>query len=247
MLGEIVVDDQRVTAIIHEVLAHRRAGERRDVLHGGGIRRRGAHHRRILHCPVFLQFRHDLGHSSLLLPNGHIDAGDVLAALVQNRIDGDGGLAGLAVADDQLPLAAANGGKRVNGLNAGMQRHGDGLAVRDCRSVALDRPPLFGPDMALAVDGIAKRIHHAAEQRIPHRYAHHHAEAVYAAQAFDVFIPAENDAADAVGFDVKHHSLLAAGKLHNLAEHDVGNAIEPADAVGYGKHPPHLVFVVFHR
>ena len=34
----------------------------------------------------------------------------------------DGGLAGLAVADDQLALAAADGNERVDGLQAGLHR-----------------------------------------------------------------------------------------------------------------------------
>ena len=39
VLGEIVVNDQRVHAVIHEPFAHRRAGERREILVRGGIGR----------------------------------------------------------------------------------------------------------------------------------------------------------------------------------------------------------------
>ena len=39
--------------------------------------------------------------------------------LVQDGIGGNGGLAGLAVADDQLTLATADGEHRVDGQNAG--------------------------------------------------------------------------------------------------------------------------------
>jgi len=41
--------------------------------------------------------------------------------LIDNRIDGNGGLAGLPVADDQLTLSAANGDHGVDGLNASLQ------------------------------------------------------------------------------------------------------------------------------
>ena len=41
----------------------------------------------------------------------------------------DGGLAGLPVADDQLALAAADGGHGVDGLDAGLHRLLDRLAL----------------------------------------------------------------------------------------------------------------------
>ena len=37
VLGQIIKDDERVHAVIHEPFAHRRAGERSEVLVGGGI------------------------------------------------------------------------------------------------------------------------------------------------------------------------------------------------------------------
>ena len=46
----------------------------------------------------------------------------VLALLVDDRVDRHGGLAGLAVADDQLALAAADRHHRVDRLEAGLHR-----------------------------------------------------------------------------------------------------------------------------
>src|SRR5690349_23510423 len=46
-------------------------------------------------------------------------------------VDGDGGLARLAVADDQLALATADRGHRVDRLDAGLQRLVHGLATHD--------------------------------------------------------------------------------------------------------------------
>ena len=46
----------------------------------------------------------------------------------------DGGLAGLAVADDQLALAAADGDERVERLEAGLHRLVHRLARDDARA-----------------------------------------------------------------------------------------------------------------
>ena len=80
-----------------------------------------------------------LGHGGRLLADGHVDADDVLALLVDDGVDGDGGLAGLAVADDELALAAADGDHGVDGLDARLQRLLDRLALDDARGHELDR------------------------------------------------------------------------------------------------------------
>ena len=75
-----------------------------------------------------------------LLGDRHVDADDARPLLVDDRVDGDGGLAGLAVADDQLALAAADRGHGVDGLDAGLQRLVDRLPPGDARRDRFERP-----------------------------------------------------------------------------------------------------------
>ena len=63
-----------------------------------------------------------------LLADRDVDADEVAALLVDDRVDRDGGLARLAVADDQLALAAADRDQGVDGLDAGLDRRVDRLA-----------------------------------------------------------------------------------------------------------------------
>ena len=68
----------------------------------------------------------ELGHSRTLLTNGDVDAvqllglvrtgGLVIDLLVQDGVERHGGFAGLAVADDQFALAAADGDESVQSL-----------------------------------------------------------------------------------------------------------------------------------
>jgi hypothetical protein len=51
--------------------------------------------------------------------------------LVEDRVDRDRGLAGLAVADDQLTLAAADRHHAVDRLQAGLHRLANRLAIGD--------------------------------------------------------------------------------------------------------------------
>ena len=86
---------------------------------GAGRRRAAATTMVYSMAPCSLQGFDDLGDGGLLLADGDVDADARLCRLlVDDGVDGDGGLAGLAVADDQLALAAADGDHGVDGLDA---------------------------------------------------------------------------------------------------------------------------------
>ena len=102
LLGQVVVDDEGVLAVLHPVLAHGATGVGGQVLEGGRLRRRRRHHHRVLEGAVLGQDGHGLGHRRALLADGDVDALHALALLVDDGVDGHGGLARLAVADDEL-------------------------------------------------------------------------------------------------------------------------------------------------
>src|SRR3546814_17873735 len=94
------------------------------ILQRSGLRSGCSNNDGIFHRAVFFELTHDLSNGGVLLADGNIDAVELLALivaligglLVDEGVDGDSGLAGLAVADDQLELTAAAGNQRVNGL-----------------------------------------------------------------------------------------------------------------------------------
>ena len=80
-------------------------------------------------APIALQDGHGARDGRPLLADGDVDADQVLALLVDDGVDGDGRLAGLPVADDQLALTAADRDHRVDGLDAGLDRRVHVLAA----------------------------------------------------------------------------------------------------------------------
>ena len=144
VLGKIIINDQRIHAVIHEPFAHRRAGERREILVGGGIRSGGRHDDRVWHRAGFFENADDARDVRLLLADRDVNAieraeilvagcfgGLVDARLVDHRVHADGGLAGGTIADDQFALAAADRDHRVDGHDAGLHRLADGFALDD--------------------------------------------------------------------------------------------------------------------
>ncbi len=109
VLREIVVDDQNVLSLIHEVLADGGSRIRGEILQRRRLAGRRIYDDGILHRAVLLQRIYRLGHRGRLLSDGHIDADDVLPLLVDDRIDGDGRLSRLTVSDDQLTLSPSDG------------------------------------------------------------------------------------------------------------------------------------------
>src|SRR5690349_24910217 len=97
-----------MSAIVAELFAHGAARVRRDELQRGGFRSRRCHYDAIFHGAGLSKSIDDLCDGGALLADGDIDTDDVAALLIDYGVDGDGGFAGLCVADNQLALAAAD-------------------------------------------------------------------------------------------------------------------------------------------
>src|SRR5205085_3942104 len=123
------------------------------------------------------QATRDLSDRRALLADGDVDALDLLlrvaalpvVLLVDDRVDRHRGLAGLAVADDQLALTATDGRHGVDGLDAGLQRLGDRLALDDGGRLQLEDAAALCGDRALAVERVAERVDDAAEEAVSDR------------------------------------------------------------------------------
>ena len=203
MLGEVIVDDQRVAAALHELFAHGSAGEGREVLQRSRVRRRGDDDDGVLHRAVLLQDADGLRDLRLLLADGDVDADHVGVTLVDDRVERHGGLAGLAVTDDQLALTAADRDHGVDRLDTGLQRLVDVGALDHARSDALDRAALVGRDRALAVDRLAERVDDAADQRIADRDGGDLTGAADLVALFNCLVVTEDEDADGVLFQVE--------------------------------------------
>ncbi len=134
LLGQVIVDDEHVAAgvglagglavlaVVHEELADSGTGHRRDVLHRRRNRSGGRNDDGVVERAVLSEGLADVGNRGGLLADGDIDADHALAALVDDGVDGNSGLTGLAVADDELTLTAADRHHGVDSQDAGLHR-----------------------------------------------------------------------------------------------------------------------------
>ena len=161
---------------------------------------------------------------------------DVAALLVDDRVDRDRRLAGRAVADDQLALAAADRDHRVDRLDAGLQRLRHRLALDDARRLELERAPLGGLDRALAVERVAERVDDAAEHALADRHAHDLAGAADGLALLDELPLAEERDADVVLLEVEREADDAVLELEHLERDAVLEAVDAGDAVADLQH-----------
>ena len=93
---------------------------------------------------------------------------------------------------------------------------------------------------ALAVDRVAERVDHAAEQALADRHVDDRAGALDHVAFADLAVGAEDHHADVVDLEVQRHAADAAGELDHLAGLDVVEAVHAGDAVADREHPAHL-------
>jgi len=96
-----------------------------------------------------------LGDRGALLADRAVDADEVAALLIDDGVEDYRGLAGLAVADDELALAAADRNHGVDGLDAGLHWFANGLAIENAGGDFFEWVALLRLDGAFAVERLA--------------------------------------------------------------------------------------------
>lgn len=117
LLGQIVIDDKGVHAVVSEELSEGASGVGGDELEGSGIGGSGGNNDGVLEGVLLSEGLHDVSNSGSLLSNSDVNAVKLLVLvtgvegsfLVKDGINGDSGLTGLSISNDKLTLSSTNG------------------------------------------------------------------------------------------------------------------------------------------
>ena len=208
---------------------------------GADLAGAGDDDRRVLHRAVLRELVDDARHGGLLLPDGDVEAVNALALLVDDRVDGDGGLARLAVADDELALARGRWGPCASmalmpvcsGSLTGWRARMPGALISTRRrcGVSIGPLPSMGCPSALTTRPTSASPTGTSRMR-PVRLT-----TEPSLTPVDV---AEERRADVVVLEVEHEAHQAAGELEQLAGHGALEAVDAGDAVADAEHGARL-------
>ncbi len=231
LLGQIVIHDQRVFTAVAEVLAHGATSVRRQVLQGSGFGGGRSNNDGVVQRAVLFQLANHVGDGRLLLTNGNVNAADAAVLLVDDGVDGQGGLADLTVADDQLTLATAYRDHGVDRLVTGLHRLVDGLTPDHARRNLLDRVSCLSVDRAFAINRVTQCVDNAAQQFRTNRNFKDAAGALGAHAFGQAQVVTQNHGTYGVLLQVQCHTKDAARELDHFAVHDVGQTVDTYDTV----------------
>ena len=240
MLRQIVVNDQHVTALFHEIFGDAGGRIGRNIREAGRVVAFGDDNHGIVHRPFFAKVRDDLGDGGCPLADGAINADHIFPTLVQNAVQGNGRLARLAIAQDQFALAAPNGDKGINDHESSLERDCDRRSVHDSRRRAFDRQALAGGHWPFAIEGLAERVNDTAQQFIADGHIHHPPRAFDLITGVKILISAEQHYADFIFVHVEGDAEHIAGKFYQLFKTHAGKTGDFGDASGDTDDRAHL-------
>ena len=203
---------------------------------------------------VFFEILYDFGHVGAFLADRHVNGIErpeiriatlkpltVDARVVDDGVDADRRLAGLPVANHQLTLAAADRDHRVHRHDAGLHWLAHRLALDDAGRDFLHRIICLGGDVALAVDRPAKRVHHAAKQRLAHGHGEQFAGGFHLVALGDAGVVAENHRAHFCFLEVQREAHHAVAEVEHLVHHRAGETLDLGHAVADLAHHTHIL------
>jgi hypothetical protein len=196
-----------------------------------------------LHSIILLEGLDELSDGRTLLTNGDVDTVQLLALvgrfvptlLVEDGVEGNSGLTGLTVTNDQLTLTTANGHHGVDTLQTSLDGLVDGTTGKDTRSLELGTALGGSVDGALAINGVAESIDDTAEKLRADGDIDNLSGTLDNLTLLDETVGTEKHNTDLAGFEIHAHSLDARGELNQLLSLDIGHTMDTSDTVTDGK------------
>lgn len=236
MLREVVVDDEYVFALEHEVFPHGDSCEWSKPLHSGGCRGSGGDDDRVFHRSGFLELFGDRDDLRILLSDCDVDAFHIFSSLIQDRVDGDLSLSGLPISDDELPLPSSDRHKRIKRLDSGLERLMHRFPAHDSGCDPFRRVVLLRFDLPESVDRVSQSVDHSSEESLSDRYFKHFPGFFGNHPFFDCGESGEDDDSDEALFKIQCDSHRSGLEFHKLIIRDVPQSHDFRDTVSQVDH-----------
>ena len=235
MLGKVIVYNQHVLSLIHEILAHGAARIRCNVLQRCRFRRCCSNNNGILHRTVLAQLFHKVGNCRSLLSDCYIDADNILPFLIQDGIHSNRCLPRLTISDDQLPLSSSNRNHGINCLNPCLQRFLYRLPIQNAGCRRFHRPILPCVNRTGSVNWLTDCIYNPADHGFSNRDRHNASGSFNRLPLSDSRILAEQHSRNTGLLQILRHSVGSVLKFQKLSGHTVHKAADSGNTIAHRK------------
>ena len=231
-----------MTAGITEILADGSTCKRSVILQRSRVTSRGSYNHRVVQCSVLTKRINDRSNGRTLLTNSYIDtiyrvACQEVSALVDNRINRNGSLSRLAVADNQLTLSAADRNHGVHSLQSGLQRLVHRLTIDYSRSFPFQRHIIqFAANQSFAVERFAQRVNHTSQHALSYTDGGDTFGTLHDESFFDFVRRAQQYSTHVVLFEVHHDCFDTIVKLQQFIGFGISQSIDTHYAVAHLEH-----------
>ena len=172
LLGQIIVHNERMLAVVSEPFTHGASSEWGNVLKRGGFGSGGGNDDGVLHRIILFERLDELSNGRTLLSHSNVDTVELLGLvvavvpplLIEHGVEGDSSLSGLTITNDQLTLTTANRHHGVDRLETCLYWLIDGTTRQDAGSLELRTSLFRGLDGTFAIDGVTQSIDNTAEK-----------------------------------------------------------------------------------
>ena len=137
--------------------------------------------------------------------------------LRDDGVDSDGGLARLAVTNDELSLTTANRRHGIDCLDSGLEWFVNGFTLNDARRLDFDHTCLFRAEVTKSVDWVSECIEHAPHDLRANTGLDDFPSTLDFVTLVDALVGTEDSGADVVGFEVKNHAYDTTRELKEFA------------------------------
>ena len=183
------------------------------------------------------------------MSDGDINAIDglaclVVSTLVDDGVDGDGGLSCLAITDDEFTLSTTNRNHGIHGLESCLQRFVDGLTEDNARRFTFQwHVERLTSDGSLAVDGVSEGINHTSHHTFTDGDGGNASCSFHDITLFDAVGRSEQYSTYVVFLKVHHDGFHAIVEGKQFACLSVAKSIGTHHSVADGQYGTHLNLV----
>lgn len=154
--------------------------------------------------------------------------------MVDDGIDGDGGLTSLSITNNKFSLTSTDGDEGVDTLNTSLHRFSDGLSGNNTGSLDFNSGSLGGLEGTETVDGVTEGVQDSTAHSITNGDIDDGTSSLDDITFLNISIVTQNDDTDVVSFQVKGHTSNTGLKFNHFTGLDLSQTKDSCNTITNG-------------